>query len=455
MKIPQGPVSIRLMVRALRDAGVRLATRTDGTVVVLFALFGTLLLGTLGFAIDAGQLFYAKRQLQSAADAAALAGALEIQQCGGTLACSAMQTAASQAVVENNFPTPTVYTQCDTSANSQTGMTLVVDNGPCALGTSDPNHGSSNYVEVTATVQQKTMFWGLLGIPHLKLGARAEATVGSSNVCLVILDPSGSQALLFNGGATISASCGIDVDSSSSNAFVYDGGSLTATTLNVVGGDLINGGGSGLNATVKTGASALPDPLSSLPAPSIGACGTSTSSPYTGASYGLTLNSGNSTLNPGVYCGGITLNSGANATLNPGLYIINGPVIVGSGDTVTGSGVTIYFESSSWTSNGAASMNLTAPTTGTYAGILFFEARGDTSTFILDSNTSSKCQGTFYLPSAQLTMNGGSNLGVYALFDVYDLIVNSGTNLTVGTDYSSLPNGSPLGGSGGQAALTE
>jgi hypothetical protein len=172
-------------------------------------------------------------------------------------------------------------------------------------------------------------------------------------------------------------------------------------------------------------------------------------------SYGALLNSGASTFFPGVYCGGITLNANATATFNPGLYIINGPVVIGASDTVTGSGVTFYFENNSWTSNGAASMNLTAPTTGTYAGILFFQAHGDTDTFILDSNTTSVAQGTFYLPDGPLTINGGANLAAYELLDVHDLTVDSGVNLVIGTNYSSLPNGSPLGAASAQAILTE
>ena len=440
---------------ALLHAGSRLLKGSDGTVMIVFALFFSLLMGLLGFAIDAGQFLYAKRQLQSAVDAAALAGALEESQCGSTSDCTIMQTAAAQAVVENGFPSPATYTNCNSAANSQIGMTLVVNNGPCALGAGDPNQGSSKYVEVIATLRQNTMFWGMLGMRHVKIAARAEATVGAPSGCVFILDPNASQAFLFNGGATISAPCGIQVNSSSSTAFEYDGGSLTAKYLNVVGSDLINDGGSGLDAAVKTGASSVADPLASLPAPTIGACGTSTSSPYHGVSYGALLNAGASTFYPGVYCGGITLNANATATFNPGLYIIKGPVVIGASDTVTGSDVTFYFESNSWTSNGAASANLSAPTTGTYAGILFYQAHGDTDTFILDSNTTSAFQGTFYLPDGPLTINGGANLAAYMLLDVHDLTVDSGVNLTIGTDYSSLPNGSPLGSSGAQAALTE
>jgi hypothetical protein len=54
-----------------------------------------------------------------------------------------------------------------------------------------------------------------------------------------------------------------------------------------------------------------------------------------------------------------------------------------------------------------------------------------------------------------LTINGGANLAAYELLDVHDLTVDSGVNLVIGTNYSSLPNGSPLGAASAQAILTE
>ena len=47
-----------------------------GTVIVLFALTLTVLLGFTALAIDIGDLYVGRNELQNAADAAALAGAL-------------------------------------------------------------------------------------------------------------------------------------------------------------------------------------------------------------------------------------------------------------------------------------------------------------------------------------------------------------------------------------------
>ncbi len=66
----------------------------NGQTLVFVALSMTLLLGFLGFATDVGTLFYAKRQIQTAADAAAIAGAAELNYGN-------MLTAARDAATQN------------------------------------------------------------------------------------------------------------------------------------------------------------------------------------------------------------------------------------------------------------------------------------------------------------------------------------------------------------------
>ena len=67
-----------------------------GSIAVLTALGLTMLMSFLALAIDVGNLYYTQRQLQTLADAAAMAGALEYDACSGTKNCSVMQTAAKR-----------------------------------------------------------------------------------------------------------------------------------------------------------------------------------------------------------------------------------------------------------------------------------------------------------------------------------------------------------------------
>jgi len=418
--------------------------KEDGNVLVLAALGMTFLCGLMALAMDAGRVLYMQRQLQMFADAAAFAGSLELGACGGTSNCTAMQNAAKSAITENGESSVTVVTQCGTTAAS--GFILTVNNGPCQMGASDPNSGNTSYVEAVVRQAIPTMFGAVLGKPSITVMARAEAGGTKPKYCGYILSGSASGAMLENGSATLNASCGIIVDSTSSSAAIFNGGdNITTTGLSIVGGD-INNGSNTISPMPQTNAAAVSDPLSSMSTPTIGACGVSTTSPYTGATNQVIVNGGvSATFNPGVYCNGIIINGSATATFNAGTYIIKGSMIVNGGDTVSGSGVTFYFTNSgSLTMNGGSHAVFSAPTSGTYEGILYFQDRSDSNTLIINGDTTSKWQGVIYAPAANLTLNGGSNVAAYTDLVVNTLTQNGSVNFTLGSDYSSLSHGTPI-----------
>ena len=410
----------------------------SGQALVLAGVSMTVIVAFLALAIDVGQLRYQQTKLQNAADAAALAAALEMSYCGSTHACTAMQTAAQKALVENGFSGSTVYTQCGTPG---TGLTIGVNQGPCALGSTsgDPNYGSSQYVEVVVSYPQSTYFAKIVGISSVKINVRAEAGLGNSNDCLYLstgnTTTSANQTLLVNGNATISASCGIINDAGGSQAAVFNGGdTITSTGLYIHGGDLNNGNNT-LNPSPTTGVSPVSDPLSYLSPPAAGSC--------TYSNEVINSGGGTVTLNPGTYCGGLIINGSATVSFNPGTYIMQGNMIVNGGDTISGTGLTFYFSSGSLTMNGSSDASLVAPTTGTYAGILIYQNPSDGSGIILNGDTNSKWQGTVYAAGANLTINGGGNLAAYTIVDAASMTVNGGVDFTLGADYSSLPGGSP------------
>ncbi len=132
------------------------------------------------------------------------------------------------------------------------------------------------------------------------------------------------------------------------------------------------------------------DPFASLSAPTSGSI-VSTSH----ASYDMNNKPHNNTLSPGVYCGGMTIGNtnGTTFTFSPGVYVMaGGGMTLNSQAVVAGTGVTFYNTSSTgWGCSGSSSYtpltisgqvtaNLTAPTSGTYNGILFFGNRTGCST---------------------------------------------------------------------------
>jgi Flp pilus assembly protein TadG len=410
----------------------------SGQALLLVAGSLAALLGFAGLVIDVGQLRYAQSQLQSAADAAAIAGALEISYCGGTTNCSVMQTAVQQAVVENGLTGSTLLTQC--ASNSNTGLIITLNNGPCSMS-SDPNAENPNYVEVLLTQTAPTFFEQALGINSVKIGARAEATIGNSQFCVDILDPGG---LTFEDTGTVilnAPTCGILDDSSSSDAFSAAGSAtVTASAIDIHGGDRVSGNVQFPSAKPVLNAPKLLDPLNWLNSQ------TPNTAPCT---FTSTVNvTSNQTLNPGVYCGGISISGSSTVAFNPGTYVITGSTglsISGSG-TLTGTGVTFYFSNGSLSMSGSTTMDIIAPTTGTYAGVLLFQSPTDASPMTMSGSSSSKYQGAIYLPDAALTISGGGNSAAYTILDVYSLDMSGSVDFSLGSDYSSLPGGSPAKG---------
>jgi len=216
----------------------------------------------------------------------------------------------------------------------------------------------------------------------------------------------------------------------------------------VVGGDSVSGGAS-LSPAPTIHAAAQSDPLAYVPAPAVGSCGW----------IGLSVSGGaTQTLSPGVYCGGISLSGGSKITLNSGTYILlGGGLNISGGSTVTGTGVTFYNTYNSSHGYGAISISggcpvtLTAPTTGSLAGMLFFQDRGLASgaASSFSGGASLNLTGALYFPTTSISYSGGVG-AAYTILVVKTLSFSGG--VTVNNDYSSLAAGSPVKGS---AALSE
>lgn len=452
----------------------RIFTEESGQATILVALSMVVLVAFLGLSVDVGHLRLRKRNLQKAADAAALAAGLEIRVCGTTPNCSAMQAAAKNALVENGFTGATLITNCSSVAGST--LTLMVSNPICVNGHSDPNYGKTNYVEVEVSDTVRTYFSRIVGYDRIPITARAEAARGLGGPCIYALDtgaPSAIQgAINVPVALLVKSTCGIVDESSANNALTCGVGlGIVAPSISVTGktASLLC-----FSTPVKTGV-AVPspaDPLAYLPAPPTAndPCGKSTSSPYTGSSSAVNiLLGGNVVFNPGVYCGGISFTATilSNITFNPGTYILRqGPGLLGvqSGglnltltllSSITGKGVMFYNEGPVGSLNvtapaavGLSNINLSAPTTGEYGGVLFFQAHGISTTGIFVANLlqGSKFNGAVYLPDAMVSY------GVGAISSDYNIVVAKDVNFSVtalstfGNNYATLQSGSPLGG---------
>ncbi len=151
-----------------------------GQILAIVVLALVALLGIAAFAIDVGYAYYAKRQLQSATDAAALAGAQDLP-----VAATAISTATSYAAA--NTPANlsglsfTYQTKCTTTSVLATG---------CNSAT------NPNALVVSGTASTDTWFAKIFGIDHFNIAAHANACspCSASPVDIVIaIDRTGSM----------------------------------------------------------------------------------------------------------------------------------------------------------------------------------------------------------------------------------------------------------------------
>jgi Flp pilus assembly protein TadG len=426
-----------------------------GDMLVLAAVCLSVLMGGMALAVDAGFVHYRQCQLQKAADAAAIAAGLELGKCGNA-DCATMNTAAAQALIEDGVTSSTVTPSSSCTVSTSSGLAMIINVGPCVLGTSDPNYSNTHMAEVVLTEPQTTFFGAIFGIRTLNLQARAEAgdsyinTANSGGNCIY------TKNLEFNSS---------DGTFTLNNCSLYDNGNLQtdngdtakATSFLYYGTWSPNNCNSSCSWTLGDSetqpthtTTAQSDPLASLTPP------TQPSTTYSGTT---SFNSGTNGLSPGYYPNGFNINGGT-VNLTPGLYYFNGSVNVDSGAALEcttctgGNGVTLYFTSGTLQMNSNSTVQLTAPSTGStsngdVANMVLWYSTGNGSGLTIDTGSSSYFNGVIYLPNQTLTLNSGSgvtiNNGATATaLDVNNMIVDDSENFVING------SGGYLGGGGGK-----
>jgi hypothetical protein len=242
---------------------------------------------------------------------------------------------------------------------------------------------------------------------------------------IFVLNPTASGALTLSGNASINIPGEVVVDSSSATALTASGNAqLNATVVDVRGGFQKTG-----NATVSpapsTGVS-INDPLGSLGGPSA-----------SGTPIFVSLSKGTQSISQGVYSQ-ISVSGNASLTLGPGIYVIEGGGLTVTGNaSISGQNVCIYNAGSNYPGNGGnfggialsgnGTFNLSAPTSGTYAGILIFQSRQNTRALSLSGNALAGMSGLIYAPNALLSMSG--NAALTSALDVGMLNLSGNTAL--------------------------
>jgi hypothetical protein len=336
------------------------------------ALSAPVLVGFCGFGTETGYWYFRQNDIQAASDIAAYNATMALR--GGASHDQVVSTATADAG-HNGW-------------NSAQGSITV--NTPPTSG----SHQDNSSVEVLLTENEQRFFTSLFFSGTVPVNSRSVATyLNAGNACMVGLNRTASDTVQFWGNADADfTACNIVSDSSSSTAFSVGGSAnVTVPCADVVGGDSVT---SGLVLTqcgsVTTGSPYVPDPYRNVPSPSVGACQAPTSP-----------------MNPGTYCGGLTLQG--TVTLNSGVYVINGGTLkINAGANITGAGVNFYLTNGATLDMaGNATVNLTAPTSGDYSGLVFYGDRTQSNALnTINGDSSSIITGAIYFPSQEVRFLG-------------------------------------------------
>ena len=401
-----------------------------GNVSIIFVLTLVPMTLSAGIAIDYVRLLSAQTTLQSAVDAAALAGASFDD--GST----AERTTAATKAFERNSPSDLPVSAPSISVGSGT-------------------------ITVSAIASLDPALMNIGGFHASNIAANAAVAFQATPSCLIALNPTETKSIYIKSGSKVVATdCAVQVNSTDAQALYGESnGDITASAICVGGGWSANSGSEFTLA--PTTCSPITDPLAWLPVPPEADDGCN----FTNKTYSATH-----TLSPGVYCGKTEFKSGAIVTLLPGTYVFrDGELVVNSNSDVAGDGVMFYLtgiNNARFSINSNSEINISAPTTGTYAGIAIFQERNSTADYsVLNSNSNSQVEGVIYLPDTALHLNSNGSLNgslsettPWTIVVADKVEVNSNSTLNVNANYESslvpLPAGL-TGGSGRMVRLTE
>jgi Flp pilus assembly protein TadG len=395
-----------------RIAG-RFRADAGGTVAVLFAILLPILLGAVGSTID--YVSWARQQMlmQSAADAAALSAARELQ-------VGAADERRVDAVARS-----IVLARLDTT-KTQRAATVTATLQDAAR------------VRVEIRMPRQDTFTQLFGIAPGEILVGATAILSRHRkLCVLALDARAAQTVHLKSNSWLTAR-GCDVHSNADHAqgITSDSGiQVTAATVCSSGG--FSGQGS-FRGTRVSGCPALPDPLAERAALAPGVCKT------TNAQVVDLGSSGNRhRLTPGTYCGGLFIGGNAMVSFEPGEYVISGgPLTFDSNADVVGDGVGFFLTGANarfrFLSN--AKVDLDAPVGGPLAGLLFYEDRGagDMREHEIKSNYVANMTGTIYLPKGRLVVDATNEVAQQSYFTVIvarQILLTANPKLIVNVNY--------------------
>jgi len=405
------------------------------------------LAGTVALGVETGRLYTIQRNMQNAADSAALAGSIDrINSQSNTTITTDAQYEAQRNGFTNGVNSVTVSVAAPptsgTYANSTTAVQVTISQPQSFsfAGVLNSWLGRSNSaftLRATSTAAQSTY---TTTTNQTQTTTNTTTTSSSSaDACLVALTTGSEQGITFSSFSNFTSDCGIMSNAtattgSSSGAAIYIGqfssasfkyvwsrGNYYATGFTTL---TPNPNATPVPSTIKTSqTTTITDPYSGLTIPTLSHCDYTN---YNPAWVNPTV------VSPGTYCGGLQVSSGATIQFKPGTYYVaNGDLYLTSSSSIScptctnGAGVTFILTQTTGNNSNIggvritsdSTVSLSAPNSGTYTGILFYQDRNapvgtmssTSKIFTVSSVSSATLNGVIYFPNNKISLSSYSN----------------------------------------------
>ena len=372
-----------------------------GNAMIIAAAALPLLIGSAGLATDTIQWALWKRQLQRAADSAAIAGVYERS------AEESATTGVPDAVNK------------DMSLNQHTGMTM--ESGYPTITYPADSGTTKNQVKVVLAVKRPLAFSAMFmpNAPLIRATAQA-ATIGSvGEFCVLSLQSNSKTGIQATGNASIVMDCGMMTNSTSTNAAAGQGSSsVTATTLAAAGG--IQQSSNWQVDSYQPYSPKLEDPYKDL---------TPEGADFDKCALvppSLSINNSNTGLvvDGGACYSSLSVGTNRTLTLKNGTYVISGGSVNIQGHLKLENATILLTNKTSGTApigsfdmNASGTIDGTAPTSGKWKGMAIYQDRraidtaptgniSSSSPNKINGNSGATITGVIYFPNQQLTYNG-------------------------------------------------
>jgi Flp pilus assembly protein TadG len=407
----------------------RLAADQRGVTAIITGLALTIILGFAGLAIDVSYWLNSTRGLQAGADQMAYSAA----SAAGNSGCTST-TAVPQALAIGAARGYAVGATATTTGNT----TTATDGTTTVTITCTP---SNSHFSVRVDQVQPMWFAKLFmqDAPTASAAATAQLAGKVSDVCILALDGyaegvagTDANAAQLGGSTAVDLGCSLAIDSTNiASLNVYGSANLTATSIYLAGDNQGSPSGSASITTAPTPNNILRN-QNPVEDPYLGRTFTAPTSCTGGVTTGTIIDT-NITLSPGTFCGGLKLGDHGHRTvlLEPGgvYYVVGGLLEFDSQVTVIGVGVTFIltggtvggttYPYAELTINGGANLSLSAPTSGPFGGMVFFQDRAAPASTIancgaggaknkINGGSDQLITGAIYFPNQSVCYNGNS-----------------------------------------------